>query len=141
MVVAGRHVPNDELGALYASAGVVLSDHWADMRELGFVSNRTFDVLASGGRLFSDDVPGLARAARRPRRRGPHVVRPGRARAAGAARLARRAGPPTPSGSAPPSGSSREHSFDARARTLLDLALDQVFANRRRRSGDLDSPP
>ena len=30
------------------------------MREMGFVSNRIFDVLASGGRLVTDDVQGLS---------------------------------------------------------------------------------
>ena len=59
-LVAGVHVPNDALGPLYASAGVVLGDHWDDMRTLGFVSNRTFDVLATGARLLSDDVAGLS---------------------------------------------------------------------------------
>ncbi len=58
-VVAGVRVPNAELGALYGSAGVVLADHWEDMRRLGFVSNRVFDVLACGGRLWVDDVAGL----------------------------------------------------------------------------------
>lgn len=59
VVVAGRAVANDELGALYASAGLVLNDHWEDMRTEGFVSNRIFDVLATGGRLLTDDVAGL----------------------------------------------------------------------------------
>ena len=30
------------------------------MRDDGFVANRVFDVLASGGLVVSDDVPGLA---------------------------------------------------------------------------------
>lgn len=51
--------PNDDLAALYASAKVVLNDHWPDMRERGFVSNRVFDVLASGAALLSDDASGL----------------------------------------------------------------------------------
>ncbi|MEI2714203.1 MAG: glycosyltransferase [Nocardioides sp.] len=57
--VSGVHVPADRLGAAYARAGAVLNDHWPDMRELGFVSNRTFDVLAAAGRLICDDVAGL----------------------------------------------------------------------------------
>jgi spore maturation protein CgeB len=51
--------PNQDLSSLYASAKVVLNDHWPDMRELGFVSNRIFDVLASGGVVVSDSVVGL----------------------------------------------------------------------------------
>ncbi|MCO7203133.1 glycosyltransferase [Microbacterium sp. CnD16-F] len=57
--IAGTYVPNDELRRFYRSAQWSLNDHWADMRELGFVSNRVFDVLASGGRLLTDRVDGL----------------------------------------------------------------------------------
>ncbi len=56
----GGFVPNAMLGRLYAASGAVLCDHWPDMRRLGFVSNRVFDVLASGTRLIVDDVAGLA---------------------------------------------------------------------------------
>jgi spore maturation protein CgeB len=55
----GQFVPNDQLGAMYAAAGVVLNDHWDDMRADGFVSNRLFDAAASGARVVSDDVAGL----------------------------------------------------------------------------------
>ncbi len=57
--VRGEFVPNDQLGALYAAAGVVLNDHWPDMRGDGFVSNRLFDAVACGARVVSDDVAGL----------------------------------------------------------------------------------
>jgi spore maturation protein CgeB len=57
--VRGEFVPNHELGALYAAAGVVLNDHWPDMRREGFVSNRLFDAVACGARVVSDDVAGL----------------------------------------------------------------------------------
>lgn len=57
--VASTHVPNDELPAVYASAGVVLNDHWPDMRRWGLVSNRVFDVLGCGGTVVSDDLPEL----------------------------------------------------------------------------------
>jgi len=53
-------VPNHQLGAMYAAAGVVLNDHWDDMRADGFVSNRLFDAAASGARVVTDDVAGLA---------------------------------------------------------------------------------
>jgi len=57
--VEATHFPNERLPDLYASAGVVLNDHWPDMRRRGFVSNRIFDVLAAGGFVVSDPVPGL----------------------------------------------------------------------------------
>ncbi len=54
-----RHIRNSKLGDFYASAGVVLNDHRADMRASGFVNNRIFDVLACGMPLVSDRVAGL----------------------------------------------------------------------------------
>ena len=47
------------LAGYSASAEVVLNDHWDSMRECGFVSNRVFDVLASGGSLLTDRVAGF----------------------------------------------------------------------------------
>jgi spore maturation protein CgeB len=44
---------------MYAAAGVVLNDHWDDMRADGFVSNRLFDAAACGARVVTDDVAGL----------------------------------------------------------------------------------
>lgn len=58
--VAGEYIPNNDLRRYYSSAGVTLNDHWADMREDGFISNRVFDVVASAGRLLTDDVAGLS---------------------------------------------------------------------------------
>jgi GT2 family glycosyltransferase/spore maturation protein CgeB len=58
-VVAGEHFPNERLASLYASAQVVINDHWPDMARQGFISNRIFDVLASGGVVFTDPVEGL----------------------------------------------------------------------------------
>ena len=57
--VAATSVPNTELGALYAAAGIVLNDHWADMRAEGFVSNRLFDAVACGARVLSDHIDGV----------------------------------------------------------------------------------
>lgn len=54
-----RYVANTALAALYSSAGVVLNDHWEDMRREGIISNRVFDLVACGARVVSDDVPGL----------------------------------------------------------------------------------
>lgn len=57
--IAGSYIPNDELRRYYRGARWALNDHWSDMRDHGFVSNRIFDVLASGGRLLTDEVDGL----------------------------------------------------------------------------------
>jgi hypothetical protein len=56
-LVVADYVANDELPLVYASAGVVLNDHWDTMREHGFVSNRIFDVLACGTPVISDHLP------------------------------------------------------------------------------------
>ncbi|GAB2467344.1 hypothetical protein GCM10027063_04830 [Promicromonospora xylanilytica] len=58
-VIAGSYVPNEIVRRYYRSAAWALNDTWPDMRDLGFVSNRVFDILASGGRLLTDDVQGL----------------------------------------------------------------------------------
>ena len=58
-VVRGDFIPNDQLHSWYGAAGVVLADHWPDMRDAGFLSNRLYDVLASGGAVVSDAVPGI----------------------------------------------------------------------------------
>lgn len=54
-----RHVPYPELPGLYRSARILLVDHWDDMRDRGYVSNRVFDALASGVFVIADDVQGL----------------------------------------------------------------------------------
>jgi GT2 family glycosyltransferase/spore maturation protein CgeB len=58
--VIAEHLPNDELHRVYSSAGIVLNDHWEDMREHGYISNRIYDALACGALVLSDDVPGLS---------------------------------------------------------------------------------
>lgn len=58
--VKGIYLRNDLVSAAYRSAGVVLNDHWDDMREQGFISNRLFDAVASGARVVSDEVEGAA---------------------------------------------------------------------------------
>ncbi|HEY7951637.1 MAG TPA: glycosyltransferase [Solirubrobacteraceae bacterium] len=54
-----EHLPNAELHRVYSSAGIVLNDHWDDMRAHGYISNRVYDALACGAFVLSDDVPGL----------------------------------------------------------------------------------
>jgi glycosyltransferase involved in cell wall biosynthesis len=56
-LVVSQYVPNEELPHVYASAGVLLNDHWGDMRAHGFVSNRIFDALACGTPVISDELP------------------------------------------------------------------------------------
>jgi GT2 family glycosyltransferase len=58
-LVRGEHVPNDELASYYATATVVLNDHWDEMREAGFISNRVYDALAAGACVVSDHIDGI----------------------------------------------------------------------------------
>ncbi|MEQ1785422.1 MAG: glycosyltransferase, partial [Acidimicrobiales bacterium] len=58
-LVVSDHVANEDLPAVYSSAGVVLNDHWDTMRAWGFVSNRVFDVLACGTPIISDHLDEL----------------------------------------------------------------------------------
>lgn len=57
--IKGHEVPNAELPPKYEAASAVLNDHWPAMRRAGFVSNRLFDVVAAGGRAISDHVAGI----------------------------------------------------------------------------------
>ena len=54
--IKGEHISNDELYKYYGSACIVLNDHWDDMRQKGFISNRLFDALACGAFIVSDRV-------------------------------------------------------------------------------------
>ncbi|MGH8935811.1 MAG: glycosyltransferase family protein [Acidimicrobiia bacterium] len=57
--VKGPYFPNERLNELYCSAEIVLNDHWPDMAESGFVSNRIYDALACGAFIITDPVDGL----------------------------------------------------------------------------------
>jgi len=57
---AGEFLPHAQLPLAYASARVVLNDHWRDMAEQGFLSNRLFDAVAAGAAVVSDGATGLA---------------------------------------------------------------------------------
>ena len=116
--VRGRFIPNDRLAAAYRSAGVVLNDHWDDMRTEGFVSNRLFDAAAAGARVVSDHVEGveelfggLVRTYRTP------------AELVALVEQAPDGFPAEPQRSELARQVGREHSFDARAATLLEHAL------------------
>ena len=113
--------PHHELGAAYRSAGIVRCDHGDQMRADGFLSRRLFDAAAAGARVLTDDVSGLGdlfgrsvQVARSPEDLA-RLTRPedfdaiygddGERRRV-AARVA------------------ADHSFEARARVLLQAALD-----------------
>jgi spore maturation protein CgeB len=55
----GDYYENAGLNELYASSRIVLNDHHDDMRREGFINPRILDVLASGGFVVSDDLPGI----------------------------------------------------------------------------------
>ncbi|MBQ9042214.1 MAG: glycosyltransferase [Eggerthellaceae bacterium] len=57
--IKGEVIPNRWLNRAYSSCAILLNDHWADMRRLGFVSNRIFDGLASGAFILTDSVAGF----------------------------------------------------------------------------------
>jgi spore maturation protein CgeB len=55
----GRYWDYRRLDELYACARITLTDHHPDMAREGFVSNKIFDILASGGFVISDRNAGL----------------------------------------------------------------------------------
>ncbi len=52
--IKGNYIENNNLSQYYANAKIVLNDHRDDMQHFGFISNRIFDVSASGGFVFTD---------------------------------------------------------------------------------------
>ncbi|UIN29860.1 glycosyltransferase family protein [Microbacterium binotii] len=117
-VVRGEHAPNDELPAMYESALYVVNDHWPEMQRDGFISNRLFDVVAAGGRALSDSVEGVEElfggavaVAHSDLELNEMLSGDADALFADDAALARVS-----------DRIRREHSFDSRARTLLDAA-------------------
>lgn len=58
-ILRGESLPRESLPHHYAKAMAVLNDHWPDMRREGFISNRLFDIVASGGWAVTDTVSGL----------------------------------------------------------------------------------
>jgi len=57
--IKGENIPNNMLRQAYSSCKILLNDHWEDMRELGFISNRIFDAIACGSIVISDNVEGI----------------------------------------------------------------------------------
>ncbi|TVR36333.1 MAG: glycosyltransferase [Nitriliruptor sp.] len=122
---AASHVPNDELAHLYRSSGLVLNDHWDDMRREAFLSNRLFDLAACGATVVSDHVDGIEEvfdglvATYAEPSELPGVVE--RALAERSERFERR--------QVLAQRIRTEHSFDARAATL-DAAANEVLSER-----------
>lgn len=58
--IQAENIANTQLCETYASHSIVLNDHWDSMRDYGFVSNRVFDVLASGSTLVTDPIPSIS---------------------------------------------------------------------------------
>jgi len=58
--IRADHLAFDRVPAAYRSAGIILNDHWDDMRANGFVSNRLFDAAFAGARVISDPVAGAS---------------------------------------------------------------------------------
>ena len=52
----GEFIANDELHKYYSSCKILLNDHWKDMREWDFPSNRLFDALLCETLVISDDI-------------------------------------------------------------------------------------
>ncbi|MCS5496242.1 hypothetical protein NY547_03185 [Cnuibacter physcomitrellae] len=54
--VAAEFLDNARVPDAYRGARIVLNDHWREMAEEGFLSNRLFDAVAAGARVISDPV-------------------------------------------------------------------------------------
>lgn len=57
--VKADFLENSEVPLAYSSSGIVLNDHFLDMKENGFISNRVFDAAACGARILSDRIDGM----------------------------------------------------------------------------------
>ena len=58
-LVGGTLIPNSNLNITYNRTKILLNDHWQDMKENGFISNRIYDGVASGAVIVSDKIPEL----------------------------------------------------------------------------------
>ncbi len=56
----GERLDLDELADVYAAARIVLNSHMPHMAAMGFMSNRSYDALASGALVVSDQVAGFS---------------------------------------------------------------------------------
>jgi hypothetical protein len=58
-LVRSEHVENERLPSLYRKSRLTLNDHWTDMQYFGYISNRIFDCLASGLPVMTDEFAEL----------------------------------------------------------------------------------
>jgi GT2 family glycosyltransferase len=56
--IKGAFIPNDRLRYYYSACRILFNDHWKDMSDKGFLSNRLFDAAACGCVVISDNVEG-----------------------------------------------------------------------------------
>lgn len=57
--IKGDFLSNDYASGVYRTSRLVLNDHFQDMQDNGFINNRLFDAVASGGRVVSDHIEGI----------------------------------------------------------------------------------
>ncbi|MDR7125439.1 rhamnan synthesis F family protein [Pseudotabrizicola sp. 4114] len=125
-VVPARHIGGDRLdidalAQVYARSRVVLNSHMPHMAELGFMSNRSFDAMACGARVVSDQVQGFADPAL------PGLTQISADQALGETLTRLLSGPADAQDRAAIAGPMAEHySFAARARTLAAEAARQL---------------
>lgn len=124
--IAGDYVSNGGLVEVYRDAYFVLADHWKSMADEGFIQNRIFDAVAAGCRVITDEVKDLREIF------GEEVV------VAKDAKDIRRYVDEATSAEADQNEELRRgaaanvmanHSFDARARQLLDDVEDWLSKN------------
>ena len=58
-MIKGNFIKKDDLRRYYSNCTILLNDHWSDMAEKGFISNRIFDALACGTIILTDPVKGM----------------------------------------------------------------------------------
>src|SRR6056297_634436 len=116
--VQAERVANEDLGQLYGTARAVLCDHTKPMARNGFLSNRIFDALACAAPVISDGVAGLHEMF------APFIeIADDQTSFDQAVANLTRTNTPTASDRQDFARQmAREHSFDARARAILNQA-------------------
>lgn len=56
----GERVSYDDLAPLYADTRIILNTHMPEMASMGIMSNRSYDALAAGAMVVSDQVRGFS---------------------------------------------------------------------------------
>lgn len=122
--IRSQHLPNAEVPFAYATADIVLNDHWMDMSREGFISNRVFDAAAAGAVVVTDRVAGIEAVSRDLVRVFDDAVS-----------LREALATPSPDASTRAAAAAMvaaEHSFGARAAVLIS-AVDRHLKPERRR--------